>query len=127
MDWCDETWVKLYRRDTTDWLALSIGARGLFCLILRAVNRSGVLDLGKTGTKAVAVHLRGEWREVGPWLDELLADGCVEVHGSNLIVRNFVAAQEAALSDKARARLHREKVRDATRGGASKVDLSSGG
>lgn len=119
MDWCDETWVKLYRRDTTDWLALSIGARGLFCLILRAVNRSGVLDLGKTGTKAVAVHLRGEWREVGPWLDELLADGCVEVHGSNLIVRNFVAAQEAALSDKARARLHREKVRDATRGVAT--------
>lgn len=116
MDWCDETWVKLYRRDTTDWLALSVGARGLFCLILRAVNRAGVLDLGKTGPRAVAVHLRGDWREIEPWLNELLADGCVEVHGANLVVRNFVAAQEAALSDKARARLHREKVRDNARG-----------
>ncbi len=116
MDWSDETWVKLYRRDTSDWLLLSLGARGLFCLLLRAVSRSGILELGKTGPRAVAVYLRGEWREVEPLLAELLADGCVEIHGTSLVIRNFVAAQEAALSEKARARVHREKMRDSKRG-----------
>ena len=112
MDWSDETWVKLYRRDTTDWLALSIGARGLFCLLLRAVNRAGVLDLGKSGPRAVAVHLRGPWPEVEPLLAELTADGCVQIRGNQLVVPNFIAAQEAAQSDKARARSHRERKRD---------------
>ena len=54
MDWANETWVKLYRRDTADWMLLSWRARGLFCLLLRAVNRRGELDLGRTGPRAVA-------------------------------------------------------------------------
>ncbi|HEX4935862.1 MAG TPA: hypothetical protein VFV33_21930 [Gemmatimonadaceae bacterium] len=116
MDWADEHWVKLYRRDTTDWLALSLGARGLFCLILRAVNRAGVLDLGKTGPRAVAVHLRGSWAEVEPLLSELTADGCVRIVGASLVVPNFLAAQETPQSDKARASEHRARRRDVAMG-----------
>jgi hypothetical protein len=111
MDWHDETWVKLYRRNTTDWLALSVGARGLFCLLLRAVNRKGALDLGKTGLRAVAVHMRGEWKEIEPCLRELLDDGCVQVDGYSLMIRNFVVAQEAVQSERARQKAHRERLK----------------
>lgn len=116
MDWCDETWVKLYRRDTADWLLLSWRARGLFCLLLRAVNRSGVLDLGKTGSRAVAVHVRGEWHEIGPALEELLGDGCVRINGAALVIPNFVNAQDAAMSDRARSKVSRERKRDEAMG-----------
>lgn len=112
MDWSNETWVKLYRRDTADWMLLSWRARGLFCLILRVVNRLGVLDLGRTGPRAVAalVHAGGDAAEIVAALDELLADGCVTLDGSILTVTNFVAAQEATASQALRAKMHRERV-----------------
>lgn len=114
-DWSDEQWVKLYRRDTADWLLLSWRARGLFYSLLRIVDRAGVLDLGRTGKRAVAVLLgaASECDAVVAALDELIADGCVRVEGQSLVLPNFVAAQEAVQSDKARARASRERRRAA--------------
>lgn len=115
MEWCDEPWVKLYRRDTADWLLLSWRARGLFYSLLRVVNRAGVLELGRTGKRAVAVLLGagGDWKEIVEALDELIADGCVQVNGASLVIPNFVEAQEATQSDKARAKASRQRRRDA--------------
>ena len=125
IDWSDEPWVKLYRRDTADWLALSWQARGLFALLLRAVTRAGTLDLGKTGPRAVAVYLHAPWAEIEAPLAELVADGCVIVRGTTLCVRNYVAAQEATQSDRARQRLARERHRDLALGELSEsTDLS---
>lgn len=114
MDWSDEPWVKLYRRNTADWLLLSWRARGLFYSLMREVNRAGILDLGRTGKRAVAVVLGsgGDWKEIVDALDELLADGCVQINGATLVIPNFVEAQEAAQSDKARAKAARERRRD---------------
>jgi hypothetical protein len=111
MRWEDERYVKVYTRDTPEWCTLSFGARGLFCLILRAVDRAGVLDLGKLGTKGVAVAVRGSWTEVEPLLGELVADGCVTIRDDKLIVPNFIEAQETRQSDAARQRASREKAR----------------
>lgn len=115
MEWGDEPWVKLYRRDTADWLLLSWKARGLFYSLLRVVNRAGVLELGKTGKRAVAVLLGAgaEWKEIVDALEELVADGCVQVNGASLVIPNFVEAQEAVKSDKARAAASRARRRDA--------------
>ncbi len=114
MDWSDERWVKLYTRDTTDWLALSWQAQGLFVLILRKVNRAGVIDLGRAGKRGLAAHVGGAsaWASLEPHLDELLADGCVTFDGIALRVPNFVTAQTSIQSDKARKRAERERAND---------------
>ena len=114
MDWSDERWVKLYTRDTTDWLALSWQAQGLFVLILRKVNRAGVIDLGRAGKRGLAAHIGGgsAWASMEPHLDELLVDGCVTFDGIALRVTNFVTAQTSIQSDKARKRAERERAND---------------
>lgn len=126
MRWEDERYVRVYTRDTTDWLCLSFAAQGLFCLLLRKVDRAGVLPLGKAGRKGVAIaigHAR-EWAALEGPLDELQADGCIEIQGDRLVIPNFLAAQEAESSDRARARKYREKARDLARGGIAPLKVT---
>jgi hypothetical protein len=113
MDWSEERFIKVYTRDTTNWLSLSWQARGLFVLILRKLNRAGVLDLGRLGAKGVAVHVEGSaaaWPSIEPYLTELLDDGCVAIEGATLRVPNFVEAQAATQSPAARKRAERERA-----------------
>ena len=58
-------------------------------------------------------HVR-EWPRLEPALEELLTDGCVRMSadGASLVVPNFIAAQEARSSDKARQQKARETARD---------------
>lgn len=128
MDWSDERYVRVYTRDTPDWQCLSFLAQGLFCLILRKVDRAGVLPLGRSGRRAVAISVGHghQWSLLEPALDELLADGCVRIEGDLLVVPNFLEAQEAEASDKARARAYRERRRDRAKGGGA-PDSPSGG
>lgn len=112
MRWEDERYVRLYTRDTTDWLALSFDAQALLALLLRKVDRAGLLPLGKHGKRGVAIaigHPR-EWARLEPALEELLADGCVRMteDGGTLTIPNFLEAQEANASDKARQQKRRE-------------------
>lgn len=112
MRWEDERYVRLYTRDTTDWLGLSFDAQALFALLLRKVDRAGLLPLGKHGKRGVAIaigHPR-EWGRLEPALEELLTDGCVRLtdDGATILVPNFIRAQEARASDKARQQKHRE-------------------
>jgi hypothetical protein len=113
MNWPDERYVRVYTRDTTDWLCLSFPAQGLFCLLLRKVDRAGILPLGSKGKKGVGVAIghAHQWAMLEPALEELLADGCVVIQGECLVVPNFIEAQEAEASDKARSRKARERAR----------------
>lgn len=119
MIWSDERYVRLYTRDTPDWQCLSFLAQGLFCLVLRKVDRAGVLPLGRAGRRAVAIAVghAHQWPMLEPALDELLADGCLRIEGDLLVVPNFLEAQEAEASDAARAKKHREKRRDLAKRG----------
>jgi hypothetical protein len=114
MLWDQEDWVKLYVRDTPDWLALSWKAQGLFCLLMRKVNRAGILDLGKRNREGVAAMFgpRAEWPEILTALDELVEDGCVVIAGSRLVMPNFVEAQAARTSDRVRKAQQRARERD---------------
>lgn len=110
MRWEDERWVKVYTRDTTDWLALSFDAQALFLLLLRKVDRIGSVALGKHGKRGVAVivgHAQS-WERLAPALEELLSDGCVSITEGVLVIPNFCDAQEARTSDKARQAKSRE-------------------
>jgi hypothetical protein len=110
--WDEERYVRLYKRDTADWLALSYDAQALFVLLLRKVNLSGFLELGRHGPKAIAMVLQqvALWEtRLKPALDELLADGCVRIDGTMLVMPNYVAAQTAIMSGKLRTRVWREQ------------------
>lgn len=114
MNWSDERYVRLYTRDTADWLALSFDAQSLFALLIRKVDRAGVLELGKHGKRAVAIAIGhvALWDRLAPALAELEADGCVAVNGDKLVIRNFIEAQEARQSDRMRQAESRARRRD---------------
>lgn len=117
MNWETERYVRVYTRDTADWLALSWDAQSLFVQLLRKVDRAGILPLGRHGKRAVAMVLNrlDLWdSRIAPALDELLADGCIQVHGDLLIIPNYTAAQEAKSSDAERKRRQREKSKPPT-------------
>lgn len=123
MNWSDERYVRLYTRDTPDWLCLSFLAQGLFALLLRKVDRAGVLQLGKAGRRGifVAIGHAHQAAMLDPALDELLTDGCIQLTDDHLLVRNFIEAQEAESSDAARARTYRERRRDHARAGVTRT------
>ena len=114
MRWEDERYVRVYTRDTVDWLGLSFIAQGLFCLLLRKVDWAGILALGKHGKRAVAIAIGhpGDWPRLEPALEELIADGCVRVDGDHLVIPNFIEAQEATMSDRQRKAEQRARARD---------------
>jgi len=118
MRWEDERYVRLYTRDTVGWLLLSLEAQGLFGLILRKVDRAGILSLGTFGKRAVAVSIghANRAKVIEKALDELLVDGCVQIRGEGegqvLLVPNFIEAQEAPQSDAQRQRESRARARD---------------
>lgn len=111
MRWEDERYVRLYTRNTVEWEMLPWQSRCTWPLILRAVDRAGLLDLGKHGARGLSalIKLPPEVTEIG--LSGLLEDGCLELHGTVLVVPNFVEAQEATQSDAQRKRESRERAR----------------
>jgi len=114
MRWEDERYVRLYTRDTVDWHFLSFEAQGLMALLMRKVDRAGILELGKHGKRGVASAIGHPSRIeiITEALEQLLADGCVIIKETTLLIPNFVAAQEAKSSDKARQQKARELARD---------------
>lgn len=106
----DERYVRLYTRDTPEFLSMSWQARGLFALIMRKVDRAGILPLGRLGLSGVAISVGAPWVEIEPALRELLDDGCVAVtdDARTLLVPNFLAAQECKQTDAARKQASRE-------------------
>lgn len=127
MNWSDERYVRLYTRDTADWLALSFEAQALLTLLLRKADRTGRIACGKHGKRAAAIvigHPR-EWPRLEPALEELLADGVLEFDGESLVFRNYVVAQEAKASDRLRQQESRER-RGLTNGHGKPAGVTGG-
>jgi DNA-binding transcriptional ArsR family regulator len=121
LQWSDERYVRIYTRDTLDWSALSWDAQGLWTALNRKATRTGRIDLGRVGRRGVAALVgRAELADrLGAALDELLADGCVRIEGSALVIPDFIEAQEAVSSGAKRMREHRERQREAEEEAAS--------
>lgn len=109
--WSDERYVRIYCRDTAEWLALSWDAQALYVLLQRKADRAGTIPLGRLGRQAVGALLQRAdlWLRLGPALEELERDGCVSVEGDVLRFVGFVEAQEAVSSAAARQRAYRER------------------
>jgi hypothetical protein len=125
MRWEDERYVRVYTRDTTDWVALGWQAQGLFLLVMRKVDRAGILDLGKSGVRGLAALVAMPLEVVERALPILLEDGCVKLNGSVLVIPNFIEAQEAKQSDAQRKREQRARDRDMASAGVTNRDQVS--
>lgn len=110
MKFSQERWVKLYKRDEPEFMALSWQARGLFCLLMRKVDAAGFLACGRLGKKGVAVSVGAPWAEVGQALDELLEDGCVRFYPETgqIHLPNFLEAQSATQDASVRKQASRD-------------------
>jgi hypothetical protein len=111
MDWPNERYIRLYTRDSGDWLMWPWQTRALLTFILRKVDRAGLLHLGKGKLHALAAILSMPSQDVTEWIAPLLEDGCVQIRDGVLCVPNFVPAQEATQSDRARQQASRERAR----------------
>jgi hypothetical protein len=115
VDWSNERYVRLYTRDTGDWVALSWEARSLFVLLLRKVDRAGVLQCRK-GAAQLAGVVTMPREVVERALVELIDDGCVRPCEDGFLLPNFLEAQEAPMSNAQRARESRASRRDRAAG-----------
>lgn len=105
MDWPNERYVRLYIRDTLTWSMWPWESRALFALLLRKLDRAGVLDIGKHDpVKALAVVVDMPPDIVRAGLEPLVASGTVEVNPPHVVMPGFMEAQEARASGAQRQR-----------------------
>ena len=115
MDYSNEKYVRLYTADTPGWRMLPWQSKALMPLLMRRVDRAGVIDLGRHGVPGLAVTVELPLDVVEPGLAGLLEggeDAPVRMSGTQLVIPNFMAAQSASSSDAARQKASREKRRD---------------
>lgn len=112
MRWEDERYVRVYTRDTGEWLALGWEAQALFLFALRKADRAGILRTGKAGMRGLAGMVGIPLDVVARVLPLLLEDGCMRETEGGYIIPNFIAAQEVPISDAQRKRDQRERDRD---------------
>ena len=113
MNWSDEPWIKLYTRDTVGYKLLPWQSKVLISVIMRKLDRAGVMDIGEYyATDAVSVMIDVPVDVVSVGLEPLLKSGVFEVVGCTLVCPNFIEAQGAKQSDKARQQVSRQRRRD---------------
>ena len=112
MDWSNERYVRLYTRDTPTWQRLRWEGQSLLCLILRKVDRSGVMDgLGEIiDDLSLMTGMPPDITEIG--YKNLLKYRVIANDQPGVIcLPNFIAAQETPRSDAQRQRDSRERRR----------------
>jgi hypothetical protein len=117
MRWEDEPYIKGYKRETPEWTLHVWQVRALHFYILKFLDRVGLLELGKSGLKALASVTRVPVEVLEHCMPVWLADGCFVLMpdgkgGEWLFAPNYLQAQEARSTDAARKRAERERVSD---------------
>lgn len=116
MDWADEHYVKLFTRDTVTWKLWPWQAKCLLPLLERKVDAAGFLPCGTHDpAMAVAAVVEIPTDVVRPGLDAMIATGTVELVDRQLLLVNFVAAQESRMTDRRKSLDYRERRKAAVR------------
>lgn len=111
MNWADERYVRLYTRDTATWKMLSWQSKALLSLLLRKLDRAGVIELGEDGLEALSFMVELPLEVVETGLDGLLKRKTVVWSGTALVMPKFLEAQEVPITDAQRKRDQRERER----------------
>jgi hypothetical protein len=103
------------------WLSWSWQAQGLFCCLIRKLDRAGLMELeGFDAAVVVSVQTRWPLEVVQKHLPELMKPGqsgipTIDVSNGCLIATAFVEAQNAAMSDAKRSKEYRARKREMAR------------
>lgn len=123
MDWSNERYIRLYCNDTKSWLLLGWEGQAVFSLLLRKVDRAGVLDDVKDGADVALMLGNGMPTGIAQCgLDRAVKLGIIEITDIGLVIPNFIEAQESSKSDAQRKRESREKKRALAMGTVTKCD-----
>lgn len=118
MNWEDEHYVRIYLRDTPTWLLWPWEARCVFPLVMRKLDRAGVMDIGDEDLyETIAVMINVPVEVVKPGLDAIIKKKTFLFKNKQLSCPNYIPAQEATSSDRARAALSRKRRADKARAG----------
>lgn len=109
MNFSDESYVRLYVRDTKTWLRLGFEGQCVLMFLLRKLDRAGVLDGMEELHQDVALVTGVPLSVVDVGLPRLLERGVFELRGGCLIMPNFIEAQTAIRTDKARQKDSRDR------------------
>ena len=115
MDWSNERYVRLYVRDTRTWLKLRWEGQCLFMLLIRKIDRAGILDDIEEPVEDLSLMTGFPEEHVKEGIKSLISLGVVQINNNQLIVPNFLEAQETSKTDAQRQREYREKRRDKAR------------
>ncbi len=117
LPWCDARYVRLYCDDHPDWVTLSFEAQGLYALLRRRADRSGLLPLGIDGLVGLSglIGHSAIADRLEPFLRELIRKGFLELHGDAVLIPEFIESENALASPISRKRKEREKRRDLAR------------
>lgn len=112
MDFSNESYVRIYTRDTTTWLRLGWDGQCVLVMVLRKLDMSGVLDIaGMEPWEVPVVHCRAPEESARAGMAACLRLGVLEHNGDCLVAPKFREAQEATKSDKQRQKESRERRR----------------
>lgn len=108
MDYTDESYVRLYVRDTKTWLRLGFEGQCVLTFVMRKMDKAGVLDgIDDASDVALLTGMPLGIVEVG--LPRVLERGVFELHGDKLVMPNYIKGQTAVRNDNARQRDMRER------------------
>lgn len=102
MDFQDESYVRLYTRDTKTWLRLGFEGQCVLTFLIRKLDRSGVLDGIEEPAADVALVTGVPLAVVEVGLARLLERGVLELQGDRLVMPNYVEAQNCRQTDRVR-------------------------
>lgn len=110
MDFSQESYVRVYTRDTSSWLRLGWQGQSMLMLLLRKLDRNGCIegvecpdDLARvTGLPAEIVAVA---------LPRLLEEGILTLEDGVLCMPRYVEAQTCKRADRIRQAQHRERRR----------------
>lgn len=110
MDWSNESYVRLYVRDTTNWRRIGWDGQCVLMQLLRKLDRAGTMELaGLEPWEAVMLHINGPEDVCKRGVAELLRVETMVILGDRLVFPSFIEAQECTKSDRLRAKESRDR------------------
>jgi hypothetical protein len=112
VDWSNESYVRLYSRDTKTWILMGWQAHLLIGPMMRRLDRSGILEDVRDAADLAVILADGTPIEiVEAGLAAMIKHNVIVVTEKGILMPNFMEAQSASKSDKLRQKESRDNRR----------------
>lgn len=125
MNFSEEKWVKLYKRNTVTWRKIGWDARCVFMHLIRVVDSSGVFECTEDIVGDLSTEIEAPLDVTKSGLENLSKYGVVMLLDSKILIPRYIEAQQTPKSDKLRQQEARERKRDGLLKNVTKSDETS--